>query len=174
MAERRAALLLAALWAAALARAAEAPAVPEPLKVAAGERLVLVTHATGVQIYECSLSAEHGAQWILKGPDAVLHDAKGAVVGHHYAGPTWRHNDGSEVTAKASAHADAPDGHSVPWLLLSAVDHRGAGVLGKVSSIQRLHTRGGAAPPASECSGPQAHAPVRVPYSADYYFYAPP
>jgi hypothetical protein len=174
VAERCLALLPAALCAAALAQAAKAPAVPEALKVAAGEHLVLVTHATGVQIYACSITPEHGAQWTLKGPDAVLHDAKGAVVGQHYAGPTWRHNDGSEVTGKASAHADAPDGHSIPWLLLTAVDHRGAGALAKVSSIQRLHTRGGAPPPADECSGPQGHAAVRVPYSADYYFYAPP
>lgn len=174
MAERAVALLLAALCAVPLVQAAKAPAVPEALRVAAGEHLVLVTHAKGVQIYECSISSEHAAQWTLKGPDAVLHDAKGAVVGHHFAGPTWRHDDGSEVTGKASAHADAPDGHSIPWLLLLAVDHRGAGVLAKVSSIQRLHTRGGAAPPAGECNGPQGHAPVRVPYSADYYFYAPP
>jgi hypothetical protein len=173
VAERGLALLLPTLCAAALAQAAGPPAVPEPLKVPAGEQLVLMAHASGVQIYECSPGAEHGAQWTLKGPDAVLRNARGAVVGHHDAGPSWHHKDGSEVTGKVSAHADAPDGHSIPWLLLSAVDHRGSGVLAKVSSIQRLHTRGGAAPPASECSASQPHAPVRVPYSADYYFYAP-
>lgn len=174
MAERALGLLLPALCAAALVQSAEPRDVPQTLQVPAGERLLLMAHATGVQIYECSPSAEHGAQWTLKGPDAVLRNATGAVVGHHDAGPTWHHKDGSEVTGKASAHVDAPDGHSIPWLLLAAVDHRGAGVLAKVSSIQRLHTRGGAAPPASECSASQPHAPVRVPYSADYYFYAPP
>lgn len=173
MAERS--LLAAlALCAASLTQAAQPPAVPQALQVPTGERLVLMAHASGVQIYECSASAEHGQQWTLKGPDAVLRDAKGAIIGHHSAGPAWRHNDGSEVTGKAIAHTDAPDGHSVAWLLLSAVDHRGAGVLAKVSSIQRLHTRGGAAPPASACSASQPPAPVRIPYSADYYFYAPP
>jgi hypothetical protein len=143
------------------------PAVPAELRVAAGQQLVLTAHARGVQIYLCSAGA-----WTLKAPDAELRDEHGVLIGHHAAGPTWQLNDGSAVTGKAVAHVDAPDGKSIPWLLLSVTAHTGTGALSPVSAIQRLHTRGGMAP-AEPCTGAPPAAERRVAYRADYYFYAP-
>jgi hypothetical protein len=150
-----------------------APAdAPEALKVPADARLVLAVHATGAQIYVCAAAADGKFQWTLKAPDAQLHDAHGAVVGHHAAGPSWRYKDGSEITGKAAAHADSPDPHAVPWLLVNVVGHSGSGLLEPVTSVQRLHTHGGAAPAATRCDAAKVDREARVPYSADYYFYA--
>ena len=157
-----------------LVRAQSAPAVPQvpdAIKAPAGEALVLRLHALGVQIYACSNSPEGKAQWTLKAPDAQLRDDRGSVVGQHGAGPIWLHKDGSTVTGKMVARAEAGDGKSIPWLLLSATGHSGAGVLTQVTSVQRLNTQGGAAP-ALSCD-PQKDKEVRVPYTADYYFYVP-
>ncbi|HYL69900.1 MAG TPA: DUF3455 domain-containing protein [Candidatus Dormibacteraeota bacterium] len=159
---------------AAAAHAQSAPEVPPAIKAPPGEKLVLSAHAAGVQIYTCTAGADGKPQWVLKAPEAQLRDEHGAVIGQHGAGPSWHHGDGSSVNGKMVARAEAPDGKSIPWLLLSATAHGGAGVLEHVSSIQRIHTEGGAAPDAASCD-PQKeqNQEVRVPYRADYYFYAP-
>jgi hypothetical protein len=165
---------LASLGLAALAGAQSAPEVPDEIKAPAGEKLVLLAHAMGVQIYTCSTGADGKPQWLLKAPEARLRDDRGRVIGQHGAGPSWRHEDGSTVSAKMTARVDAPDGRSIPWLLLSATAHGGAGVLAQVTSVQRIHTQGGTAPGAASCA-PHSNREkeARVSYSADYYFYAP-
>jgi len=155
------------------AYAASAPDVPDPIKTSAAEKLVFLAHASGAQIYVCQQGADGKSLWTLKGPEAQLHDGKGAVVGHHYAGPTWKHKDGSEVTGKAAAKVDSPESDSIPWLLLTATGHSGAGVFAKVTSIQRIHTKGGQAPAAASCDSSKVGTEATVPYTADYYFYAP-
>lgn len=166
---------LALLWVgAALATSpVPHPPVPEAIRAPAGERLVLKTHATGAQIYLCMSGAGGQLQWTLKAPDAELHDGKGAVIGRHYAGPTWRLNDGSEVTGKAVAHVDSPDPRSIAWLLVSVVSHAGKGALTPVTHIQRINTHGGQPPPAAQCDATKPNTEFRSAYSADYYFYAP-
>lgn len=153
--------------------AASTPDVPDQVKVPPGERLVFRAHASGAQIYVCQQGADGKSQWTLKAPEAQLHDRKGAVVGHHYAGPTWKHNDGSEVTGKASAKVDSPDPDSIPWLLVTVTGHSGAGVFSQVTSIQRIHTQGGQAPAAASCDSSRLGTEIKIPYTADYYFYAP-
>ena len=153
--------------------AASAPDVPDQIKAPADEKLVFRAHASGAQIYVCQQGADGKSQWTLKAPEAQLRDPKGAVVGRHYAGPTWTHNDGSEVTGKASAKADSPDPDSIPWLLITATGHSGAGVFSQVTSIQRIHTKGGHAPTPASCDDSKLGAETKIPYTADYYFYAP-
>jgi hypothetical protein len=152
---------------------AGAAAIPDAIKAPAGEKLVLKAHATGAQIYTCTATVDGPPQWTLKAPDAVLHGKKGVVIGHHFAGPTWKHKDGSEVTGKAAAHVDAPDSNSIPWLLVTATGHTGKGVFETVSSIQRIHTKGGKAAAPSECVASKIGVESKSSYSADYYFYAP-
>lgn len=154
-------------------QAPSAPEVPDAIKVAQGEKVVLVGHASGSQIYTCTQAADGTWQWTLKAPDAELRDAQGTVIIHHSAGPSWRHTDGSEVTGKAVAHVASPDADAVAWLLLNAVGHEGNGVLTRVTSIQRIHTHGGQPPPAAQCDSAKRSAEVRIPYTADYYFYVP-
>jgi hypothetical protein len=146
---------------------------PEKLKAPAGEQLVLSAHATGSQIYVCQIGSDQKLGWVFKAPEADLHDASGAVIGTHFAGPTWKHKDGSEVTGKMVARQDSPDADSIPWLLLTVTGHAGSGVFARVTTIQRLHTKGGQ-PPQSGCDDAHHGSEVKRPYSADYYFYAPP
>jgi hypothetical protein len=149
------------------------PDVPDKIKAPTGEVVVLQAHASGSQNYVCQMGTEGKPAWTLKAPEAELHDQQGTMIGRHYAGPTWKDNDGSEVTGKALAHVDSPDADSIPWLLITVTGHSGNGVLGRVTTIQRIHTKGGLAPPASECNTSKQNAEVKIPYTADYYFYAP-
>jgi len=157
---------------AANAQASSAPEVPSALKAPAGEKVVWRAHASGVQIYVCQAGADGKPQWVLKGPQAELRNDAGTVIGQHYAGPTWKHQDGSEVTGKVAARADSPDSTSIPWLLLTASGHSGGGALSRVTTIQRIHTKGGQIPAAS-CDASRLGTEEKSPYTADYYFYAP-
>ena len=140
------------------------PPAPENLQPPAGAELKMQAHAIGDQVYACG-----GSKWILRGPDAKLFDDAGHEVGTHFAGPTWRWSDGSEVTGKPVANA-TPDPDSIPWLLLIVTDHAGSGAMTKVTSIQRLHTKGGKAP--ASCESSQKDEQKRIHYTADYYFFA--
>lgn len=169
---KRLVAMLIALTIPAVGQTAPRPAVPDQIKAPAGEQVVLQVRATGSQIYECKAGADGKFAWALKAPEAELHNQQGAVVGHHYGGPGWKLNDGSEVTGKAVARVDSPDADSIPWLLVAATGHSGDGGLSRVSSIQRIHTKGGQ-PPAGGCEEAKAGAEVKSSYTADYYFYAP-
>jgi len=148
------------------------PDVPDAIQAPAGLRIMVYAHATGSQIYTCQASTDGKFNWILKGPDAELRDRKDKIIGHHSAGPTWKLTDGSEVIGKAVAHVDALDPDSVPWLLVNVVSHAGNGLLGRVTTIQRVRTHGGQ-PPATGCDASHANAETKSSYTADYYFYAP-
>ncbi len=151
--------------------AAGAQQVPKELQPPANEKLLLQVHAKGDQVYSCKAD---GAQfgWTLKAPDAQLIDKEGKPFGKHFAGPSWEANDGSRVTGKAVANAPSPDAGSIPWLLVTVVTRSGEGVLARVTSIQRINTKGGKAP-ASGCDAAQAGQEHRAPYSADYVFFVP-
>lgn len=147
--------------------------IPASLRAPEGEKVILRAHATGSQIYTCAAGTDGKPQWTLKAPDADLHDSKGGVIGHHFAGPSWKYSDGSEVKGKATAHVDSPDPKSIPWLLVTATDHSGDGLFARVTSIQRLHTKGGQPPAATGCDAAKVNTEARSSYTADYYFYAP-
>jgi hypothetical protein len=103
----------------------------------------------------------------------MLHDGAGNLVGHHSAGPTWTYKDGSAVTGKAVAHLDALDPGAIPWLRVEVTSHAGKGLFEHVTTVQRIRTRGGEPPQAASCTPANQYEESRVPYSADYYFYAP-
>ena len=145
--------------------------IPEALRAPANQLLTQQAHAKGVQIYQCRPSKEDATrfEWVLLAPEASLFDAAGKKIAKHYGGPTWEGMDGSQVVGQVVARANSPDGHSIPWLLLSAKSTSARGQFGAVASIQRIHTVGGSAPPV--CDASKADVPLRVAYSADYYFY---
>jgi hypothetical protein len=151
--------------------AVSAQQVPPQIQAPAGEQLLLQVHAKGDQVYTCKEGVTQFA-WTLKAPDAQLFDKDGKPFGKHFAGPSWEASDGSRVVGKAVANAPSPDADSIPWLLVNIVNHEGTGVLSRATSIQRINTKGGKAP-ASGCDATHAGQEVRVPYSADYLFYAP-
>jgi hypothetical protein len=146
------------------------PDVPDKIRAPTGEEVVLQAHATGSQIYVCQAAADGKLSWALKAPEAELYDQQGALIGRHYAGPTWKYNDGSAVTGKATARIDSPDADAIPWLLVTVTDHSGDGVLSRITSIQRIHTKAGLPPPPSDCDAAKQNREVKSSYSADYYF----
>jgi hypothetical protein len=145
-------------------RAQILPTVPDNLKPPANETLALQAQAAGDQIYTCD-----GSSWVLSRPDTKLFEESGKQVGSHFAGPTWEWYDGSRVTGRPVANI-TPDPDSIPWLLLTATQHQGDGVLKNVSSIQRLSTKGGR-PPISSCNASHKGEEARSHYTAVYYFY---
>ena len=134
--------------------------------------LSLQARATGVQIYECSISREDPkrAEWVFKAPEAELFNRAGEKVGRHYGGPTWESNDQSKVVGEVKARHEAQDPNAIPWLLLSAKSTSGSGVFARTRSIQRVDTVGGKAP-ADGCNEAQVGKIARVNYKATYYFY---
>ena len=147
------------------------PEVPREIQPPADAELVLRAHASGFQIYVCQEGADGKHAWTLKAPEASLSDEQGTIIGQHYAGPTWKHNDGSEITAIVTARVKAPDLSAIPWLLLRVTGHSGSGVFSRVTAIQRIRTMGGQ-PPAGGCSASARGTEARSEYEAEYYFYA--
>ena len=123
----------------------------------------------GVQIYACNASKDSYA-WELKGPEATLRDASGRIIGKHFAGPSWQANDGSRVVGEPLSVTPSPNPGAIPWLVLHAKSHVGAGQMADVEYIVRTRTEGGMAPP-SGCDANHANAEVRVPYAAIYLFF---
>jgi hypothetical protein len=150
---------------------ADAQQVPKELQPPANEQFLLQVRAKGDQIYSCKADGGQFA-WTLKAPDAQLFDKDGKPFGKHFAGPSWEASDGSRVTGKAMANAPSPGAESIPWLLVTVVSRNGDGVLARVTSIQRVNTKGGKAP-ASGCDATHTGREERAPYTADYVFFAP-
>jgi hypothetical protein len=132
------------------------------LKVDAGNKVHFWAYAEGVQVYRWS-----GTAWDFVAPEAVLFDADGDVVGIHYVGPTWESASGSYVVGAVLERA-TPDPDAIPWLKLKAAASDGPGIFDGTTFIQRLYTVGGKAPAGP---GDFEGEVVRVPYTAEYYFY---
>jgi Protein of unknown function (DUF3455) len=145
-----------------------ADAVPPGLRPPTGNTLSAKFVGAGVQVYQCSTA---GA-WVFLEPAANLvsraRGASGIQRAIHYKGPTWESTtDGSLV--QGTTIASSPVAGSIPQLLLRATANRGTGIFGPVTYINRLNTRGGAAP-TSSCTSGQT---IGVPYTAQYLFYVP-
>jgi hypothetical protein len=145
---------------AAIVCAAQKPATPS-VEPPAGAELLLSATGDGSQVYTCT-----DGHWVLKAPDARLLDEHGQAIGTHFAGPTWRLTDGSEVKGKMIASQPASDGSSIPSLLLQAVPASGTGKFANLTYIRRTETHGGAAG-----SDPCTSGEKRVQYTAKYSFY---
>jgi hypothetical protein len=152
--------VLASMGSIGMAGAQDAPAKPAAIEA----------FGKGVQIYTCKAAAAGTFAWTLKAPEASLSDAKGNVIGKHFAGPSWQASDGSTVVGEALNASPSPDAGAIPWLVVRAKSHAGDGAMSKVAYVVRTRTEGGAAP-ATGCDAGHADAEVRVPYSAVYIFF---
>jgi hypothetical protein len=132
-----------------------------------GSAPVLELDADGIQIYTCDAKGD-GFEWSFKAPEANLFDNQGRQVGTHFAGPTWKIDDGSEVVGEVVAKADAPEPSAIQWLLLRA---KGSGVLSAVAYIRRAETEGGIAP-STGCDASHVSQQARMRYSATYQFFS--
>ena len=123
-------------------------ALPEAVRVPAGQKVMMSTTGVGEITYECR---------------------EKKAVGKYYAGPTWEANDGSKVTGKQLAVSPAAPGN-IPLQLVKTEPAMGAGAMTGVSYIQRLNTKGGVAP-AMACDAMSKGKRQQVAYEADYVFY---
>lgn len=135
-----------------------------------GSAPLLELVADGVQIYTCE-AKEGGFAWSFKAPEANLFDTQGRQVGTHFAGPTWKLDDGSEVVGEVIAKADAAEPRAIQWLLLRAKSRQGSGALSAVAYIRRTETKGGGAP-STACDAGHLSQQARMRYSATYQFFA--
>ena len=143
------------------------PTVPAEIQAPADLVPISKLAATGTQNYRCE-PTDTGTTWKLVAPAADLSDGT-TIVAKHGAGPSWTHNDGSAVAgdAKSAKKVPAPDGTSIPWLLIPATTNGQSGAFAGVVFVQRINTQGGTAP-AGACTLGQE---IQVNYTADYVFY---
>jgi len=152
--------------------AAQPNAVAEPIRVPTGHSMVMQTVGAGQLLYECKLKANttDAHEWTFVGPTATLMDRSGKTVGKYYGPPaTWESLDGSKVTATQVAIAPGGAGN-IPLQLVKANPAQGSGSMSGITYIQRVATKGGAAP-GTPCSGANAGAKQTVEYQADYLFW---
>lgn len=146
-------------------------ALPEPVRVPSGQKLLMAATGIGEITYECrekkDLAGQH--EWAFVGPVATLYSADRKPVGKYYAGPTWESSDGSRVTGRQVAVAPAGAGN-IPLQLVKAEPATSPGAMAGVSYIQRLNTKGGVAP-ATPCDAGAKGQRRTVGYEADYVFY---
>ncbi len=148
------------------------PDVPDTIQVEAGNKVFLVGHAVGVQIYSCTDGAS-GPRWTFGGPRADVYGENGKLVMTHFGGPTWQARDGSKVVG-SRVDGVTVDPTAIPWLLLSAAPTTAGPDGDRLTSttfIQRINTTGGVEPPAAECNASTAGTTEEVAYTADYYFW---
>jgi hypothetical protein len=151
--------------------APSAPTVPTEVQVPDGNKMFLVGHAVGVQIYSCN-AAGAGYSWGLVAPRADLYGDNGKLVATHFGGPTWRATDGSYVVGHRLDGVTV-DPTAIAWLKLDAASS-GSGDgdrLAGTTFIQRVATTGGLAPPAVRCNAAAVGTIEEIPYTADYYFW---
>src|SRR5262249_4576997 len=126
-----------------------APPVPGGIEVPDGNKVFLVGHAVGAQIYSCS-----GSSWSLVAPRVDLYGDNGKLLATHFAGPTWRAGDGSFVVGLREAGVTV-DPTAIPWLRLAATT-TGRGPEGDrlvdTTYVQRIATTGGLPPAATDCN----------------------
>src|SRR5580765_2231906 len=66
--------------------------VPDQITPGVGNKVFLVGHGVGVQIYTCN-----GSVWSSAVPRANLYDDNDKLIISHFAGPSWQAKDGSTV-----------------------------------------------------------------------------
>jgi len=156
--------LTAFFLAASFVNATAQTAIPEAI-AAPGETAFLTLHAEGAQVYECKAGADGTLAWAFREPIATLL-SDGKTVGRHYAGPSWEYSDGSAVVGQVVSTVPGGVAMDIPWLKLAVTSRRGNGVLGPVTTVQRINTAGGKLNGACYKAGSYES----VPYSADYVF----
>jgi hypothetical protein len=146
-------------------------ALPEPVRVPAGQKQRMATTGVGEITYECREKTGMAGQydWVFVAPVATLYAPDRKVLGKYYAGPTWESSDGSKLTGKQLAVVPAAPGN-IALQLVKAEPAMGTGAMQGVDYVQRLNTKGGVAPTMA-CNAGNSGQRQQVAYEADYVFY---
>ena len=143
------------------------------LRPAADEAPAFRLRASGVQVYECRalLTNPDRFAWQFVAPDVTLTDpTTGGDTAVLRSVDLWNSlTDRSSVSAVLRATQSAGT-TNLPWTYMRAIPASPDGMFAGVTSIQRVNTSGGAAPPTG-CAADTAGSELRVPFTAEYYFY---
>ena len=148
-------------------------AVPANL-VPTGERQVERLSARGLQTYECRATPgdASSASWVYVASALELFDASDKPAGRHtFPPPIWEAPDGSKFAGTQKARADAPEAGAAPWLLVSTKSTGAEGRFAKITSLQRVNTKGGVAP-AGGCDMKAIRKKEQVPLRADLILFS--
>jgi len=148
-------------------------AVPANL-VPAGERQVERLSAHGLQTYECRAKPgdASSAAWVYVAAELELFDVNAKPAGRHtFSPPVWEAPDGSKFAGTQKARADAPEAGAAPWLLVSTKSTGAEGRFAKITSLQRVNTKGGVAP-VSGCDTKAIGKKELVPLRADFILFS--
>lgn len=151
-------------------------AAPVPAnRIPSGEREVDRLATRGVRSFECRAKQGNAssATWVYTGAESDMLDAQGKTVGRHtFPPPVWEFSDGSKIAGGAvRARADASVPNAEPWTLVGTRSTGADGRLSKVTSLQRVNTAGDVAP-AMKCDAGSVGSKQRVPFTADFVFFA--
>ena len=147
-------------------------ALPDAVKVPAGNKVAMETVGVGEITYECRDKKDAAGQyeWVFVGPDAALNDRSGRKMGKYFGPPaTWESMDGSKITGAQVAVSPAGAGN-IPNQLVKANPATGTGAMTGVTYIQRVATKGGVAPAMACDAGTKGKKEI-VKYQADYIMY---
>ena len=142
--------------------------------VPTGERQVERLSARGLQTYECRAKPgdASSAAWVYVAAALELFDANDKPAGRHtFSPPVWEAPDGSKFAGTQKARADAPEAGDAPWLLVSTKSTGAEGRFAKISSLQRVNTKGGVAP-AGGCDMKAIGKKQQVPLRADLILFS--
>jgi len=155
----------------AAAAVAEPSGLAPALRVAAGESPALMLSARGVQLYTCTPSPTQpdAYAWYSTAPDATLYDGTRGVARLATA-DHWESLDDRSSVSGILVRLQAGGTGNMPWALMRGFPVGDSGLFAGVTSIQRVNTRGGAAP-VGGCDETHVGTEARVDFSADYYFY---
>lgn len=154
-----------------------AAAIPAPGGVAPAlqpvEEPAFMLTAEGEHVFECKpAGGPTGFRWTFVAPDATLFEGARTAATQTVPNLWEAASDRSSVTGVVRATQPAADG-DLPWALYGAQPLAEEGMFAGVTGIQRVNTSGGVAPSA-DCDAAVAGSELRVPFTAEYYFYRGP
>ena len=146
--------------------------IPDRIKVPEGHHLLFKAYARGVQVYACPGVQPPAPFAILLKNDRAGED----LVGIHYLegnAPVWQALDGSKCLGVIDSAREllSPDLESIVWWLIPTRSGGSAGVLSRVTFVQRLFTQGGRIQAEPGMMKAEDN-PLLVEFSAQYFFYA--
>ena len=142
--------------------------VPDQITPGDGNKVFLVGHGVGVQIYTCN-----GVVWSSAVPRANLYDDNGKLIITPLRRPVLAGQGRQQGRRHGRGQGHRPISTAIPWVLLSAKTTPGpdGDRLVDTTFIQRLDTAGGLTPPAADCNAATAGTVVESPYTAEYVFW---
>lgn len=157
----------------AAAAIAEPAGLAPALRAPPGEAPAFALSASGAQLYRCSAltDAANAYAWVPTAPDVTLFEGAHGVA-RLAAQNQWESLDDRSSVSGVPRRIQSGGPGNLPWETLAAVPTGDSGIFANVTAIQRVNTRGGAAPQAP-CNDANLGEEARVDFTADYYFYKP-